>query len=88
MGSFHPLLPLFFFSSVTGSIGQEQIRGSAEKKESVSPVGGSALMNGNASESLLYGLAGCIEVNQIKHVFQSDLARRLRDRSLVFLNVN
>lgn len=44
-------------------------------------------MNGNASESLLYGLAGCIEVNQIKHVFQSDLAR-LRDRSLVFLSVN
>lgn len=44
-------------------------------------------MNGNASESLLYGSAGRIEVNQIKHVFQSDLVR-LRDRSLVFLNVN
>ena len=35
----------------------------------------------------LYGLAGHIEVKQIKHVFQSDLAR-LRDRSLVFLNGN
>lgn len=44
-------------------------------------------MNGNASQSLLYGLAGHTQVNQIKHVFLSDLAR-LRDRSLVFLSFN